>query len=493
MAPRRGGGGEGGGGGSSSIADTPWGQEVLLSGGNFGDPYRTAQVVFHAIGLVGTIGILIWASTFRKHNEPNSKIFKRSAFWLSGWALFVSFAIRFSVGIIYEVAYYVQQIFFLVVTILYQSTYLAEISLLGVLYLLLPYCSRYISQQGGRPRMSKHLQIGHAVFIFILFAIWVSSMGLKINYQVQYVIGDPWIYRSIVRPYKKLDTAYAILYFFGALEILVWSVLGFLDAKIRSESGKIQLFLLTLIALPLLLRSTYSMGHTIHEELQQKFGNRRLYLAADIIYNLTTLVIYAGIVAIGRHIATSNLPINGPNQINPTYDPNFWGAQNGHGLPPHDPTKPYMAVHEGAPPLYQQGNFAPAPYNHQGHGNVQYVPPPPHQQPQQQHLPYQQHPQQPYPNQQQYQQHYQNQGYQQYAPPQQHLRSPQSPPPQQMSLPPQQMPPQQMRSPQSPPPQQMSPVSQHRQAPSPVGAGTAPSANAMELPSPTTTPHPHAR
>lgn len=240
-------------------------------------------------------------------------------------------------------------------------------------------------------------------------------------------------------------------------------------------NGLIQLplLLLTTIALPLLLRSTYSMGDTIYEELLTNYSNKRLFLATDIIYNLTTLSIYAGIVAIGRHFANTNLPPNyGPGHMNPSYDPNAW---TGHGLPPHDSTKPNMAVQEGPPPpLYQQANFQPMPpYNgQQPHGTVQYSshppPPPPHQQPQM-HIPYQQ----PYPNQyqQQHQQPYPNQGYQPY--PQQPVHQPTHSPP---------------------PPQQMSPVSpiQRRPAPSEAVGGTAP-ATANELPSPTGTPHAFVR
>lgn len=237
--------------------------------------------------------------------------------------------------------------------------------------------------------------------------------------------------------------------------------------------------MLALVAAPLLLRSAFIMGDTIYEVLLRGYGGKRLWLATDIIYNLTTLAIYAGIVAIARHFAKST----GPNGLNPTYDPNYnW---NGTGLPPHDPAaKPNMAVHEsGPPPLYQQGNFQPAPYNQQGHGNVQYTLPPQHQQYQQPYLNQQQ--QQPYPNQpQQHQQQQQQYPTNQQQPYQlQGFYTPQSPPP---PLPQQQHP--QIRSPHSPPPpqqqqQQMSPVppQQYRPAPSEVSGITS----STGLPSPT--------
>ena len=232
------------------------------------------------------------------------------------------------------------------------------------------------------------------------------------------------------------------------------------------------------------------MGATIYESLLRRYGGKRLWLATDIVYNLTTLAIYAGIVAIARHFAKTADPSHASNL---PYDPNAnW---NGAGLPPHDGAmKPNMAVHESAPPqhLYpQQAGFQPAMYNNApppAHGNVQYTPLLPPQQQQQYQQPYPQQPVYPihhqqqnqYPtnHQQQHQQPYQLQGY----------YTPQSPPfPQQQQQ-------QGMRSPHSPPPppqqgQQMNPVPQHRPAPSEVSGVTS----SNGVPSPSHTPVPHAR
>ncbi|KAL8802913.1 MAG: hypothetical protein Q9200_006427 [Gallowayella weberi] len=295
--------------------------------------------------------------------------------------------------------------------------------------------------------MVKSLNIAHAIFLFILTALWISAMALKIKYQIDRVIGDPWTYDESLRPSQQLDSAYVILYFLGTLEILVWSILAFLKAKTANESGRPQLLLLLLIALPLLLRSTYNMGDTIYEELLNRYGNKHLYLATEIIYNLTTLAIYTGIVAIGRHHATST-PL-------PAYNPN----------PYPGPSKPNMAVGVHDPPLYHQHT----PYT-QPHVNAYTTPPPfhPHQQPQhhqQQQLPYQLH--HPYPNQPHYHQQQPYPLYQQHSPPPQQGRI-YSPPP----------PPQQQQQQQQPAhPQHITPVS--------PSANTAVSA---ELPSPRGTP-----
>lgn len=389
----------------------------------------------------------------------------------------------------------VQVIYYLIATIISESSYLAEISLLLILYILLPYCTLHPNRTGQKPRIAKTLKICHAIFLFILVVLWLAMLALRIQSQVEIVIGDVWVVRSISRSVARILTAYTILYFFGSLEILAWSLLSLI--KKRTEHGRVSnpqldpsltsvthltqttLYMLALIAAPLFLRSTYVMGFIIHVALLQKLrrsGGQRLLLATDIIYNLSTILIYAGIVFIARYFSkTTHAP-----GANPTYDPNdqIWNnptTANG---------KPNMAVHESAPPpVYQQGNFQPTPspiYNQpahgQGQGNNQYTLPPQHTQ---YHQPYlqNQHVQPPWSGhqQQQQQQPYPLQGY--YTPQQQPQMQP-------------------IRATQSPPPPpQMSPVmqtatqQQHRPAPSEVSAVTG----STELPSPVHTNGMHAR
>lgn len=150
-----------------------------------------------------------------------------------------SFAIHFSVDIIYELRSEVQQVYFLITSIIYQSGYISEISLLGVLYLLLPHCSWHPDRQ-SKPRLWKGLQTGHAIFICVLSVLWVAAFALKIKYQVDFVIGNPFSeFHSVVEPYQKIDTVYAILYFLGSFEVLAWSVLGVVDSKKRKEKGQV--------------------------------------------------------------------------------------------------------------------------------------------------------------------------------------------------------------------------------------------------------------
>ena len=92
------------------------------------------------------------------------------------------------------------------------------------------------------------------------------------------------------------------------------------------------------------------MADVIYEELLGHYGSVRLELATDIVYILTTLVIYAGIVAICRSLITSQFRY--ANEAPAT------GYPPGH----HDSNavvdpKTGATVNETAPPVYQQGGW----------------------------------------------------------------------------------------------------------------------------------------
>ena len=146
------------------------------------------------------------------------------------------FGIRFAVDIIYENETPVEQVFFLIITVISQFGYVAEISLFGVFYLLLPHISSHPSRQSRRHQLWSGLQAGHATFILILTALWAATMAYKIKYQVEFVIGERYgIFERDLQPAYRFDTAYAILYFVGALEIAAWAILSLLHAKKQGD------------------------------------------------------------------------------------------------------------------------------------------------------------------------------------------------------------------------------------------------------------------
>lgn len=152
-----------------------------------------------------------------------------------------------------------------------------------------------------------------------------------------------------------------------------------------------QLILPAAVAAPLLLRSTYEMGITISDELQQRSSTRGLFLARDIVYTLTSLAVYAGIVAICWNIVRSGPPP--PDPSSDSYDPNFWPA-DGNQVANHDPKNPMAVNVAAAPPANQYaGHYTPQQSQQQQQQHMQYQQPPYANQ-----APYQQQQQQPYPN-----------------------------------------------------------------------------------------------
>ncbi|KAI4241359.1 MAG: hypothetical protein LQ352_007466, partial [Teloschistes flavicans] len=339
-----------------------------------------------------------------------------------------NFAIHFSVDIIYEAETLVQQVFFLVTVIIYQSAYISEIALLGVLYLLLPHCSGHPDRE-SKPRLWKSLQTGHTIFLAILSSIWAAALALKIKYQVDFVTSYyVYDYDSTVKPFVRLDTSYSILYFFATLEVVTWAVVGFVNREKRSEHGQVLTILLAAICFPLFIRSVYLMADVIYEELQQHTGSRQLSLATNIIYILTSLPIYAAIVAICRALVKKHAAVppyhQDPDHMH--YNPNHWAnGGNNNGAMTHDPSKPHMAAHEALPPPMYSQQPQPMMQQQQQQGQGHYPPQlqmhpqmaavyqQPMQQQQQHHHPNQNQTQQPLYNQQQHHP-YQNPAYSPY-------------------------------------------------------------------------------
>ena len=134
---------------------------------------------------------------------------------------------------LYEAEAIVEQVFFLVSLLILQTGYLAEISLLGVLFMLLQYCTKFPSRVGARKSLANGFRCLHYGILLVLIAVWAAALGLKIASQVEYA-GYPLgaLYRygiGYVEYIRRLNTAYAIIYAFGSAWVLAWAVTGFLN------------------------------------------------------------------------------------------------------------------------------------------------------------------------------------------------------------------------------------------------------------------------
>ena len=154
------------------------------------------------------------------------------------------------------------------------------------------------------------------------------------------------------------------------------------------------------------------MADTIHEELLLKGGSLDLNLATSIIYSLTSLAVYAGIILVSHHFAdeTNHNPGDGymgasmysTGPIDPTtQDPNYWqrnGIYPGSNIEPKNQVQ-IREADAGAPPAYY-GQNGQGWQQVQSHGYPQWAPQQQQQQQQQQGV--YQHQQPGVPQQQQY-------------------------------------------------------------------------------------------
>ncbi|KAL9613957.1 MAG: hypothetical protein Q9167_001506 [Letrouitia subvulpina] len=258
---------------------------------------------------------------------------------------------------LFEAEVSVQQVFFLIRLLIYQTQFLAEISLLGVLFMLLPYCTKCPRHDSHNKSLALGLKFFHWGFIFIVSALWAAALAFKIKLRVQLTQDYGYGYSSLIsdaRNFEKIDTAYSIIYAFGSLWVLIWAISGLLP-KSSESNGKVGLLFLTVVAVPFFIRSVYEMAVTIHTQLLPKDYSDNLGLATSIIYTFASLAIYTGIVLLGRLFSKDIIDPAGNNAgafvkpLNP-YDPATHSSYYYQGNPPYPGLnigpKNQMQVHE---------------------------------------------------------------------------------------------------------------------------------------------------
>lgn len=132
---------------------------------------------------------------------------------------------EFARQVLYDQEATVQVVYFLIAGILYSSSYLADISLLGIVYLALASC---LPGLGLKPAFQTVFKVSSLLIINILIAFWATLLALAIQYEVNDVIA-PWKtgldsgYQSRhVR--QKLNVANDTVFLLASVEILVLAV-----------------------------------------------------------------------------------------------------------------------------------------------------------------------------------------------------------------------------------------------------------------------------
>ncbi|KAI4162579.1 MAG: hypothetical protein LQ342_003810 [Letrouitia transgressa] len=243
------------------------------------------------------------------------------------------------VNCLYEAEASVQQVFLLIRILINQTRYLAEISLLGVLFLLLPYCTKCPRHDSRHKSLALGLKFFHYGLIFILSTLWVAALPFKIKYTVKFVEYYSYrSYKSDLQNWYKIDTAYSIIVVFGSLLVLSWAITGLLQRSSGSH-GRVELLFFTCVAVPFFIRSVYEMAITIRLQLLDKNNSENLLLATNIIYTSTSLAIYTGIVLLG-YLFSKDMIHPAGNNVGA-----FVGPLNPYGLATHN-----SYYYQGNPP-----------------------------------------------------------------------------------------------------------------------------------------------
>lgn len=122
----------------------------------------------------------------------------------------------------------VQAVYFLIATILANSGFVAEISLLGFMYLLVAFC---LQEPGAKAASKTTFKLTSLLIISILSAIFAAILALQIKIQVDIsydisISDDPL---TIV----KLQLAYYALLICASIEVLALTIRIFLRARKR--------------------------------------------------------------------------------------------------------------------------------------------------------------------------------------------------------------------------------------------------------------------
>lgn len=132
----------------------------------------------------------------------------------------------FAYIILYEQEATVKIVYFLIFTILDNCVYLAEISLLGFVYIVI---AALLHNLGVQASIKTVLKVSSFVMINILIAFWATILALQIEYQVDGVLNPEKFDIDRIRVWTKLAIAYYAVLAFASVKLLalgVWIISG---------------------------------------------------------------------------------------------------------------------------------------------------------------------------------------------------------------------------------------------------------------------------
>ena len=127
----------------------------------------------------------------------------------------------------------VENVYFIIETILLSSAYIADILLLSAIFGLLHYC---FLQPDGPDNAKRGLKGAiywtHLAFCGILGALYITILGLGIN-DVVSTGGSYFSYSDGIPTRAKVQVAFYALYFVAAVEVV--AAIGYLTATARKR------------------------------------------------------------------------------------------------------------------------------------------------------------------------------------------------------------------------------------------------------------------
>lgn len=120
----------------------------------------------------------------------------------------------------------IQVVYFLISTILGSSIYLADISLLGFIYIVIAAC---LQDLGVKTAIKAALKVSSLVLITILIAFWATILALQIKFEVNEVIHPSKVEFDETLVWTKLDITYSAIFALASIELLalaMWIISG---------------------------------------------------------------------------------------------------------------------------------------------------------------------------------------------------------------------------------------------------------------------------
>ncbi|KAL8798898.1 MAG: hypothetical protein Q9182_006298 [Xanthomendoza sp. 2 TL-2023] len=291
-----------------------WSSKYTLNVGSaWEDEYSIATLALEIVMVVVLVGILIWSMTSRRRTAAARKSF---VWFIAAISLTIfTFTWDFINRILNEECLRVQRVYLIFNVIFGALRYLSETLLLATIYTYL--IPRSILTNPGVPKKTTPLPLLlHLIFCALLALFWLIITILVLAAAIQSVIGGGAVpLLNLIDGSRRLVFVFTLFYFLASLEILALS-LAALTARSTEKSTTSNaaagsgrnlqqpplLFLLTTIALPLLIRTTWQLATTATYSLRSRyaaaFEPAGVQLAHLLFYYLCTGVVFAGLVVV---------------------------------------------------------------------------------------------------------------------------------------------------------------------------------------------------